>query len=178
VLLDEHRTIEGMVEVLEAMAARLERGAALPDGMVDEVLDFFQGFCDVNHHVKEEELLFPALARRGAAVDATPINAYVAQHEIARGYMRELRGLAGELRRAATARAAFAATAREYVSLMREHIRIEDHYFSEMAEQVLTPQEDATLAAGMSASGAGLQSGERERYLRMVGRYRDLVAQW
>ena len=41
VLMDEHRGFSIMLDVLEAVAGRLERGADVPMPMLTDVLDFF-----------------------------------------------------------------------------------------------------------------------------------------
>jgi hemerythrin-like domain-containing protein len=70
VLMDEHRGFSVMLDVLDAIAGRLERGAEVPVPMIVDVLDFFEHFTD-RHHDKEEETLFPLLARHG--IGARPV---------------------------------------------------------------------------------------------------------
>ena len=67
--------------------------------------------------------------------------------------------------RDAAALQAFAATARDYIALLREHIRIEDIYFVEYARDCLTPEEDAALRARMDAVDGARAQGDRYRTL-------------
>ena len=179
VLLDEHRTIEKMLGVLEAAVRRLERGDGLPPGTIDDLLEFFGVFADAVHHQKEEAFLFPALVDRDREAATPPVDAYLVQHEIGRGYMREMREATRVMAQGvAPATVAFTASARDYVRMLREHIRIEDHYFTELATTLLTPDEDARVTARMLGSDNGPSAVERERCLGMVPRYTAMAAAW
>jgi len=70
VLMDEHRGFSAMLDVLDAVAGRLERGADVPMAMLVDVVDFFENFTD-QHHEREEEMLFPLLAKHGIGPDQT-----------------------------------------------------------------------------------------------------------
>jgi hemerythrin-like domain-containing protein len=179
VLLEEHRAIEKMLNVLEAVAGRLERREPLPEGTVRDLLEFFRVFADGVHHQKEEAFLFPALVAHDRDAASPPIDAYLAQHDIGRGYMREMVEASREMERGvASAAAAFAASARDYIGMLREHIRIEDHYFTDFAAKLLTVDEDADVTDRMIGSDRAVGTGERERCLGMVLRYTAMAATW
>jgi hemerythrin-like domain-containing protein len=145
-LLEEHRLIEAMADLLECAVERLGRGEPVPPARLAEIVDFFETFGDAGHHTREELELFPALLARGIAADSAPIQALTAQHEASRAYHLEMREALDRWETATVARAAFAASARDYLAMLREHIRIEDHYFTEFGA-LLTPEEDEVLAA-------------------------------
>jgi hemerythrin-like domain-containing protein len=152
ILLDEHRTIERMLAHLEAAAARLERGQDVPTTVLGEMLDFFRSFADAGHHAKEELLLFPLIEKHGLTRDLAPVSACLAQHRASRAYQREMREGLGRIERGERpAERAFAASARDFIALLREHIRIEDEYFFRLVARVLQPEEDRALAARMAA---------------------------
>jgi hemerythrin-like domain-containing protein len=179
VLMDEHRGFSVMLDVLDAIAARLERGADVPMPMLADVLDFFENFTD-RHHDKEEEMLFPLLAKHGIGSDQTVVSALMFQHEAGRVYGRKMRnGLARLQQGDPAAAAALAADARGYTELIREHIRIEDDYFYKLADQVLTEAEHAAIVEKFSGS-PGNRAGhpERDRYLKMLDVYPAVVAGW
>lgn len=169
-MLEEHRLIERMLNVLEACAGRMERGHALESGTLDSILEFLRVYADAGHHAKEEDVFFPALAAQGFEPEASAVNALQAQHEGGRGLLRELReAMTGVRRGNAASRQAFAATAMEYVALLREHIRLEDHYFPDYASTWLTSAEDDAVLARMLEA-------DRSRGLDAT-RYRGLVAE-
>jgi hemerythrin-like domain-containing protein len=179
VLLEEHRMIRRMADIIDAVAARLARGEAVGERVLADLMEFSERFTSNYHHAKEEHHLFPVLARHGLGPESSPIAALREQHEANHAYLREMRAAftrlaAGDPRAAE----AFAASARDYVRMIREHIRIEDHYFQEVAS-VLTPEEDRGLAERMAAvDEAAGREGARARYARMLEDYAHLMAPW
>ncbi|MEW5983361.1 MAG: hemerythrin domain-containing protein [Acidobacteriota bacterium] len=179
VLMEEHRGFKTMLDVLEAIAARLARNEAVPHGMVSDVLDFFELFAD-RHHGKEEDLLFPVLAQHGIGTDQTVVAALMSQHEAGRAYGHKMREDLSRLRAGSAGAAAdLAAHARGYTELIREHIRIEDEYFYRLAEEVLTSAEKEAIfrqfrPGNLTTEGAR----DRDRYLEMLRSYPPMVADW
>lgn len=178
-LLEEHRAIERALVVLEMTAARLRAGGQVPASFVHDVLGFFARFGDAGHHQKEEDHLFPVLAAHGIGPGMTPVDALAAQHESGRAFLADLRGALERIERGdRAARAEFAILAREYAELLREHIRIEDHYLVEFASRVMTPAEDEALTRAFVGTGAALPAEERARYLKAVTRYEEIATTW
>jgi hemerythrin-like domain-containing protein len=179
VLMDEHRGFSSMLDVLDAVAGRLERGADVPMAMLVDVVDFFENFTD-QHHCREEELLFPVLAKHGIGPDQTVVNVLMSQHDAGRVYGRKMRNQVRRMQqRDPAAGAALAAEARGYTELIREHIRIEDEYFYRLAVQVLTEAEHAAIVEQFSGSpGNRAAHPERERYLKMLDVYPGVIAGW
>lgn len=178
VLIDEHRGFSRMLDVLDAVAARLERGADVPAPMLVDVLEFFERFTD-RHHDREETLLFPLLARHGIGPDQTVVAALMSQHEAGRVYGSKMTQELRRLREGdVSASAALAADARAYTELIREHIRIEDEYFYKLADQVLTAAEHEALLQQFGGREGVHANPERTRYLSMLEVYPAVVASW
>ena len=176
-MIEEHRLIERMLRVLEDSAGILERGGMVPPAMLAGMLEFIQEYADAGHHAKEEDIFFPALAAHGVTPESTAIGAFQAQHESGRLLVREMLvalPAAGLGERAACQ--AFAASAQEYVALLREHIRLENHHFADYAEEYLSLEEDAALRERMDdvdrdrAADAGT-----DRFHRMVAEYEEAL---
>jgi hemerythrin-like domain-containing protein len=179
VLMEEHRGFSKMLDVLDAVAGRLERGADVPMPMLADVIDFFESFS-VRHHDREEEMLFPLLARHGIGPEQTVVNVLMSQHEAGRVYGTKMRQKLNRLRQGdASAAAALASEARGYTELIREHIRIEDEYFYKLADQVLTEAEHVAIVEQFGASpGNRAAHPEQERYLKMLQLYPAVAAGW
>jgi len=128
VLREEHRVIVRALGVLEAAAARLAGGRALPEEWWPEILAWLRGFADKNHHAKEETSLFPAMVKAGVPLAGGPIEVMLEEHERGRALVRAME--AGEA-------AARAVPAREYVTLLREHIEKENGMLFPLADAVL-----------------------------------------
>lgn len=179
VLMDEHRGFSLMLDVLDAVAGRLECGADVPMAMLVDVVDFFEHFTD-QHHAREEEMLFPLLAKHGIGPDQTVVSVLMSQHDAGRVYGKKMRNEVKRLQQGdPAAGAALAADARGYTELIREHIRIEDEYFYKLADEVLTEAEHAAIVEQFSGSpGHRSAHPERERYLKMLDAYPAVVARW
>jgi hemerythrin-like domain-containing protein len=178
-LIAEHELIKRMTAVIEAVADRLDRHQEVPTRLLGDVMDFSEHFTSNCHHAKEEHHLFPILAQHGMAADSSPIAALREQHEANHAYLREMHAALTHMRAGDPhAPRAFAASARDYVRMIREHIRIEDHYFQEIAG-VLTPDEDTMLIGRMAAiDRACARAADRPRYDSMLAEYEGLVTTW
>ena len=176
-MIEEHRLIERMLRVLEDSAGILERGRTVPPGMLAGMIEFVQVYADAGHHAKEEDIFFPALIAHGVQPEASAIGAFQAQHEAGRLFVREmLASLPAASRGERAACQAFAASAREYVGLLREHIQLENHLFAEYAEEHLSPEEDAALRARMAAVDRDRPSDAgTDRYSTMVAEYEEAL---
>lgn len=128
VLREEHRVILRALGVLEAAAARLAGGRPPPEGWWPETIAWLRAFADKNHHAKEESWLFPAMVKAGVPSDGGPIGVMLEEHQRGRALVRAME--AGEP-------ASRAAKAREYVTLLREHIEKENGVLFPLADAVL-----------------------------------------
>ncbi len=64
-LAEEHRLILDVVTALEAFVARVERDEGFDKNDLEGFAQFFRDFADGIHHVKEEDVLLPAMTRHG-----------------------------------------------------------------------------------------------------------------
>ena len=170
VLMDEHRGIERMLAAMEAQAPRLEAGEGGPVTLFEQGVDFLRNFADRCHHHKEELLLFPLLVERGVPSRGGPIGVLLAEHEMGRAEIRAMdeairRYRAGEV----SALDELAASARRYVALLRQHIRKEDEVLFRMADDVLSSDDQARLAADFDRVEQDVMGpGTHERYHKML----------
>jgi hemerythrin-like domain-containing protein len=148
ILRKEHEAITRMLEAAEITAEKLERNEAVRAEWLDGMGEFFSVFLDSCHHGKEEEIFFPALAKKGMPVDGGPIGVMLHEHDEGRALAQRLRELAqayGNGDQAAGTE--WAATARQYTQLLREHILKENNVLFPMAEGMLSTTEEEELAA-------------------------------
>jgi CBS domain-containing protein len=144
---------------LETAAARMARGGhAVADLLA--CLDFLASFVGSVHERREEEALFPLLARHGLGPEQGPISVLRADHERGRrllGAIRETvsRGAAPPL-----------GAAGAYAAQMRAHFAREDAVLLPLAAQVLSVDDEEVAArvgqqieaeAGGSAAIAALE---------------------
>jgi hemerythrin-like domain-containing protein len=167
VLKEEHRVIEKVLDALERLAKAAETSALAE---WEKAIDFARNFADKCHHLKEENLLFPAMEARGIPREGGPIGMMLAEHEEGRGYVR---AMAAALESAAkdplASRAILQKKAVAYIRLLREHIQKEDEVLFQMADGVLSSEEQKTLLREfeeheLKEIGAGFH----ERYLKIA----------
>jgi hemerythrin-like domain-containing protein len=77
---DEHLVIAKVVGAAPVLADRLEADQLVDVETLLGVVEFMRTFADKCHHVKEEELLFPALANKGIPMQGCPVGARTAEH--------------------------------------------------------------------------------------------------
>jgi hemerythrin-like domain-containing protein len=151
--MNEHRLIE---RVLSALESKLNdsTGSAFPAEFIEQALAFFSEFADGCHHYKEEEALFPALARLGMPVDGGPIGMMLYEHSIGR---KCLSGIRLELDAArdgdAQACAAVRGYAAKYIELLRSHIWKEDNILFQKARHALDSRAAAEMLEQFHAGG-------------------------
>ena len=146
VLKTEHRVILRVVDVLERLVIRSQRGDGFEGDTFKQCVEFFRFFADACHHAKEEELLFPALEARGIPRENGPIGCMLEEHTLARGFTKAMGEALDERDRDdAGAEQRFIAAAREYIALLRAHINKEDNVLFNMGDSVLTAEDQSSL---------------------------------
>ncbi len=138
ILMDEHRVIERVLDVLEIAAGRVERGDSVRPGVFLEAADFIMNFADGSHHQKEEGVLFKVMINAGMPMEGGPIAVMLSEHEQARAYTRGLREAAERWERGdGDACKQVAQIATSYAMLLRQHIAKEDRILFPMADQAI-----------------------------------------
>lgn len=134
ILLDEHRTIETVLDRLEATLGTLD-GIPFPASWLTRALSFFRYFVEGAHHAKEEERFFPALHQAGLIEQITHHPDGVAcLDEVERHLTAAASG-----DRQAVENLRYAGLA--YVRFLREHITREDEVLHRAATQPATALE-------------------------------------
>ena len=168
-LVAEHDIIERGLDVLEKAVARIESGQPIPDEFPKWAPGFFSQFADKCHHAKEEDLFFPLLKERGIPEEGGPIGVMLHEHDVGRDCVRRMRG-ASEADEFDGVQ--FAAAAKEFIPLLRQHIFKENNILFEMAGNLMSEADDADMNEKFSRV-------EQERDLAgMHERYDAEVARW
>ena len=148
ILREEHEQILRGLEVLEACAQRLNEGQDVASETLEGLIEFFRLYADRTHHGKEEDLLFPTMIEYGFSREAGPIHCMLADHERNRALTREMIEAASRHRAGDhDAGLRFAGAARQYVSVLREHIQKENLVLFVMAENTIPKADELPLLA-------------------------------
>lgn len=147
ILKNEHRVIETVLGCLEKLAGAFEYGNEGHYEDASDVIYFLRTFADRCHHGKEEDLLFPMMERRGYSPERGPTAVMRSEHVLGRNAVSGMESALQEMRNGNTgACGGFKQHALSFVSLLREHIRKEDHCLFPMADNALSAEEQKELA--------------------------------
>jgi hemerythrin-like domain-containing protein len=176
ILRQEHDAILKMLDALDQTSRQLLSGTPVQASTLQGLLEFFQLFADRCHHGKEEDLLFPLLERKGMPRGGGPIGVMLFEHDHGRELIREMAAAASDYdTNPGPAAKRWVAAAENYSALLREHIMKENNVLFRMAEQMLTPDEQASLAADFEkAEIEKMGAGTHER---LHARMEQLLAQ-
>ncbi len=172
-LMEEHRLIERLLDALEAMTA----ASAVARADVADLVLLLRRYADALHHAKEEDVLFPALDVACAGSD-THLEALRDHHDEGRRLVAEL----GQIAEAPGASldgpdlARLGRLSRDYVALLREHIRMEDEIVYPMARARIRPAawDDVEAAcAEIDLARAGEVASLLERARTLTTKYRS-----
>ena len=163
----DHRVIEKVLDLLEKLAEGPTEASLATWG---KAVDFIQNFADRCHHLKEEKIFFPALEERGIPRQGGPIGMMLMEHEEARGYVKSMAmALAKGGEDPEGVKVTLVENAKLYLRLLRQHILKEDEVLFNMADDVLTLQEQKELLREFEEHETKeIGSGIHEKYLKVA----------
>ena len=162
-LMNEHEAILSAILILERMLAAMEKAPSVDAKDMHAFIGFLKEFADKCHHGKEEGLLFPALVGAGVPDKGGPIGVMLAEHAQGRQLIRDMEeSISTDVDRVKLAQAA-----REYATLLRNHIRKENMVLFPMADRMLTEPQLEKLYEGFE---------EHEEKVIGQGRHAELHA--
>ena len=136
-LKSDHQNILAHLDDLEKVINQL----AINREKVEEFLHFTETFAEP-HHQKEEQVLFPALEKKGIPNEGGPIGMMLAEHAAKREYLVKMREALEE-----NNEDKLKENTQAMISLLREHIYKENNILYPCAEDALTKEELASLAS-------------------------------
>ena len=146
ILKEEHRGIELMLAILQRMCKKLETKEQIDLNHLEQTLDFLKGFADKCHHMKEENLLFPAMEKVGFSKEAGPLAVMLDEHTLGRKHIAAMTEALSTMKRGnMDASPKFVEAARGYISLLSEHIAKEDNVLFPMVEMHLNNEVQSNL---------------------------------
>ncbi|MBI2853618.1 MAG: hemerythrin domain-containing protein [Chloroflexi bacterium] len=169
-LMNDHRTIERMLTILNTAASKADAGQDLPPDFFTKVVDFIRNFADKAHHGKEEDNLFPAMEKRGIPRQGGPIAVMLNEHDLGRTYVRGMDDAGHRLMRGdREALTLGAKNAHAYADLLAQHIRKEDNILYAMADRVLSQSDQKNLLTRFSEiDKERLGPEKRQQYMSLL----------
>lgn len=175
ILVDEHRVIEQVLNVLDRIIERATAAGRLDEAPARDTINFFRTFADRCHHGKEEAQLFPLMQARGFGGGCGPVAVMLREHELGRLYVG---GMEGAIERASQgdteALQWFIQHGHSYIRLLREHIQKEDLCLFPSANRALDQADQQKLLAEFEKVEAEeMGAGTHEKYLALANRLAD-----
>jgi hemerythrin-like domain-containing protein len=136
ILVNEHRHIERVMDVLERAVEYGRGGGEVSPVLFERAAHFLRNFVDGSHDAKEDEV-FQAITSRGLLPGAGVLAALSAQHEAGRELAAELSEAVRSVTRGETEPEALFTLAERYVRLHRGHTEAEEMRFFPMVRRLL-----------------------------------------
>jgi hemerythrin-like domain-containing protein len=164
-LMNEHRTIERVLDALVVFADDAQRRGGTEGEELARFVRFFREYADAAHHAKEEDVLFQAMVAHGFPRNGGPVAVMLHEHDEGRAAVGALDARAGQAAPWSDAdRQEIADVARGFSALLHAHIHKEDAVLYPMAEQHLPPDALAEVGAACDrADEARIASGALDR---------------
>ena len=133
VLRREHVIIETHLNEFEKVLRKMRHGR-IDHQAVLGLVDFFRGFADGCHHQKEEQYYLPIMRSKGY-----DINEFMYEHDEGRAHLRSIAEAVHF-----NAPQAVVSHGREFITLLRGHIKREDVLFAQH-DSTMSPAEKQAL---------------------------------
>jgi hemerythrin-like domain-containing protein len=140
-LIQEHRTILRALDVLNAMANRVEAGEAPAREDVNGLLEFLRRFADELHQAKEENIVFPAFANACRKDEFEAAKHMLFEHDRDRSLIQGVQE-ALETKRASD----FVYFSNRLVDLLGAHTYKEEQVLFPMIDRALSKEQDEQIS--------------------------------
>ncbi len=175
-LREEHKGIKLMLRIIEKVCQKLESGEKIDSEHLNQILEFLSIFADRCHHGKEEEKLFPEMERVGIPREDGPIGIMITEHNAGRGYIKNMREAFHTYKtdeREASSK--FVENARNYITLLTQHIEKEDNIFFPMADARLSREKQEELSKQFEkVENERIGVGKHEELHKLLGVLKDI----
>jgi hemerythrin-like domain-containing protein len=146
ILEHEHHYIQRAVGVMTLLAETVAAGEKVEADTLRDLIDFMRRFGDICHHGKEEDCLFPLLAKKGVPQHGCPIGGLLHEHEAGRALVKQLaKDAAGYAKGDRLATESLVNSLRALAELYLTHIWKEDYLLFPMTNKILSPKEQQAL---------------------------------
>jgi len=140
VLKEEHEDIRKMLKILGKVCDNLKNGKEVRKENLNSIVEFIRFFADKCHHGKEENKLFPVMEEYGVPRDGGPIGVMLYEHEIGRGYVKNM---ASALEKEDWK--SFVENATNYILLLDPHIDKENNILYMIADMHIPEEKQKEL---------------------------------
>lgn len=170
ILMEEHKAILRLLEVLKKISANLQNGNSVDVGAMEQAVDFIRTFADKCHHAKEEYVLFKFMEERGMPRYGGPIGVMLMEHDQGRSYVSKMAEAVQEIKNGKeSAGKKYAENALNFAELLSQHIHKEDNILYPMSEQMMEEKDEEKLLEEFEQSEKErVGEGVHEKYLKIL----------
>ncbi len=175
-LKQEHRSIEEMLQVMEAVCKKLEGGEQVSTDDLNNIVEFIKVFADKFHHGKEEDLLFTAMVDAGIPKEGGPVGVMLMEHDMGRNFVKGMSEAIEDYGNGnKDASAKIIENARNYASLLSNHIYKEDNILYPMADMHLSEEKQNELLGEFNVVQENIAT---ETYNDLLNRLKELKGKY
>ncbi len=168
-LKDEHEGITLLLRILERVCVKLERKEEVDTIHLEQMLEFIRVFADKCHHGKEEDLLFPELEKSGIPKEPGPIGVMLTEHNRGRAHVRVMNQAVARYKKEGGDMSDFVENARNYITLLTQHIQKENNVLFPMGDRVLSKEKQDKLLIGFEKlEQERIGEGTHERFHQLL----------
>lgn len=132
-LIDEHKGIITMLNIMQKVSLKINKKENVEKDHINKIIEFLSNFADKCHHGKEEDILFPEMAKNPANI--TLINELLGEHMTGRDYIRGMKDSLNDFMAGSPGSYHIAANMQGYTSLLINHIQKETKELFVIAEK-------------------------------------------
>lgn len=162
IMLREHKNILSVTDTVEHNINQLEDGSEIDNDFFTQVIIFLREYADGIHHTKEEDILFNILYEEGLDEQDKELKRLIHQHVLSRGLFEEI-----EKALRSNSKRSLIKLFREYINMIRDHIREEDEVLFPMLEILLNEKAKGKILDQFSHAD---QQSDIEKYSQMVNK--------
>ena len=139
---NDHIYILKLIDVMRALAD----SGSTDVGHIESIIDIIRNFADGLHHVKEEEIFFPELGKKGFSAQQGPVAVMLHEHILGRNFVKGMTENLVQYRNSnKEALKGVYQNMNGYADLLVNHISKENNILFRMADKVLSAEDQIRL---------------------------------
>lgn len=136
VLFDEHEIIANAIDTARQARSLIGKEDAAYEKLIHQLIGFFRNYADKYHHFKEEEILFPEMAKRNDLLADGVIKEMFENHEDFREMIRNIEKALNEKKYSEAQQ-----QLEKYTEALLDHIAVENDEVFQTAESIFSEEE-------------------------------------
>lgn len=149
-LAEELEQIYIMLDILEVMHARLQKGQTINIGDLKRIIHFFKVFAHKAHGKKEENIFFPLLKKYSQFQSSPIIEELMSENSLGEFYLETLKDAIEKYEKGdARAKDKMLGIMKKYLSLEKNHAQKEEIFFLPLCKREIPKQDYSSIFEAM-----------------------------